>query len=236
VRDIEITSGGTILATVSQSGNAILREYTTDGRILAFHGTFYSQENPFGVALSKSNYAVITGLRQNCVHVLTQKRKPSVRFGSRGKGTHHFTSPYYITVNNKDEIVVADTGNHRVKVHKLDGSFIHAFGKHGSKQGELFYPMGICVDKYDNIYVADANNYRVQAFSPDGEFLGYPVKDTFEYGIDVKPANVRFSEDNVLMVVLSGSKFCQIHTYLWDVEKHKPRPKSSYLDLFLCCK
>jgi hypothetical protein len=66
---------------------------------------------------------------------------------------HHFTSPYYVTVNNKDEIVVADTGNHRVKVHKLDGSFIHAFGKHGSKQGELFYPMGICVDKYDNIYV-----------------------------------------------------------------------------------
>lgn len=236
VRDIEITHGGTLLVAVSRSGNAILREYTTDGRLLALHGSFYSQENPFGVGVSKSNYAVVTGLRQNCVHVLTDKRKPSVRFGSRGRGIHHFMSPYHVTVNNKEEIVVADTGNNRIKIHKLDGDFILAFGKHGSKPGELFYPMGVCVDKYDNIFVADANNYRVQAFSREGECLGYPVKNTYEYGIDVKPVNVKFSEDNVLLVILRGSKFCQIHTYLWDVEKYKPVPKSSCLDLFSCCK
>lgn len=236
VRDIAVTHGGTILVAVSRSGNAILREYTIDGRLLANHGTFYNQENPFGVTLSKNNYAVVTGLRQNCVHVLTDKRKPSVRFGSRGRGVNHFLSPYYVTMNNQDEIVIADSGNHRVKIHKLDGTFIHAFGTQGSKPGELFYPMGVCVDRFDNIYVADANNYRVQAFSRKGESLGFPVKDTYEYGMDVKPVNIVFSEDNVLLVVLRGTKFCQIHTYLWNVDKYKPIPKRGLLDRILCCK
>lgn len=236
VRDIAVTQGGTVLVAVSGAGSTILKEYTIDGRLIANHGTFYSQENPYGVCVSKNNLAIVTGLRQNCIHVLTDRRKPSVRFGSRGRGVNHFMSPYHVTLNNRDDIVVSDCGNHRIKMHTLDGTFVHAFGKQGSKPGELFYPMGVCVDRYDNIYVADANNYRVQAFSKDGHCLGFPVKDTFEYGIDVKPVNVKFSEDNVLLVVLRGSNFCQIHTYLWDVGKYRPIPRSPWYNSLSCCK
>lgn len=235
VRDIAITKAGTVLAAVSQANKAILREYTVEGRLLASFGSHYSQENPFGVALSRNNLAVVTSLRQNCVHVLTEHRKQSLKFGSRGRGMNHFISPFYVAMTNNDEIIVSDSGNHRIKVHKLDGTLVTSFGMQGSKPGQLFYPMGLCVDKYDNIYVADANNYRVQAFSKTGECIGIPVKNTYEYGIDVKPINVQFSSDNVLIVVLRGSKFCQIHTYMWNTDKFKPVSKSVWDNVFPCC-
>ncbi|KAL4229940.1 zinc ion binding [Mactra antiquata] len=235
IRDIAVTKGGTILVAVSQAGNAILREYTTEGRLLASHGSFYSQENPYGVTLTRKNLAVVTGLRQNCIHVFTQHRKLSQRFGTRGRGRNHFISPYHGTMTTNDDIVVADSGNHRIKIHKLNGELLTEFGKHGTKPGQLFYPMGVCVDKYDNIYVADANNYRVQAFSKTGECLGMPVRNTYEYGMDVKPVNVEFSSDNVLLVILRGSKFCQVHAYMWNIEAYKPVLKSTWKELFFCC-
>ncbi|XP_052791496.1 tripartite motif-containing protein 2-like [Mya arenaria] len=235
VRDVAVTRGGTLLVTVSKAGNSLLREYTVEGRIIANYGTFYSQENPFGIAISRQGNPVVTGIRQNCVHVLTSQYKPSIRFGSKGRGASHFTSPFFVTLSSQDEVIVSDCGNHRIKVHKLDGTFVRAFGKQGTKPGQLFYPMGVCVDKYDNIYVADANNFRVQVFSRDGEPLAVPVKNTYEYGIDVKPVNVVFCKENVLLVLLRGSKFCEIQSYLCDVEKLKPLQKHSWTDL-LCCK
>lgn len=235
VRDIAFTRGGTLLVAVSKAGNSILHEYTVDGRLVAEHGSFYSYEHPFGVTITSGNQPVITGLRQNSVHVLTTRYKPSVRFGSRGRGANHFTSPYFVSTNSKDDIIVSDCGNNRIKIHKADGSFIRCFGKHGNRAGELFYPMGTCVDKYDNIYVADANNYRVQVFSPFGDTLGVPVKNTYEYGIDVKPVNVAFSQQNVLLVVLRGSKYCQVHAYVCDTERYKPLETRSLFQLCVCC-
>ena len=235
VRDLAVTRGGTLLVTVSQDDNSLLREYTTEGKIISRYGNFYSQEHPFGLTITKTGRPVVTGLRQNCVHVLTSQYKPSVRFGSRGRGMTHFSVPYYVTMTAREEIVVSDCGNHRIKIHSVDGTFLKIIGRQGSMPGELFYPMGVCVDKYDNIYVADANNYRVQAFSHEGECLGFPVKDTFEYGIDVKPVNVTFFKDNVLLVVLRGSTFCEIHAYFCDIERNKPVQQESWTDL-CCCK
>ena len=236
IRDVAMTRGGTILVTVSKSNSHLLREYSVDGRFIAGYGSFYQHENPFGVTVTSKDQPVVTGLRQNTVHVLTQRRKPSVRFGSRGRGATHFTVPYYVTTNPDDEIIVSDTGNHRIKVHKLDGSFVRMFGSQGTKPGELFYPMGICTDMYGNIYVADANNFRVQAFTFDGCNLGFPVKDTYEYGMDVKPISVQFLGDKTLLVVLRGSSFCQVHSYFWDVNRFPARKatKAWYKEL-LCC-
>lgn len=236
IRDIVVTSGGTLLVTVSKSGNSILREYSIEGRLLAAYGSFYSHEHPFGLSITSTNQPVITGLRQNCVHILTSQYKPSIRFGSRGRGANHFTSPYFVTVNKSDEIIVSDCGNNRIKVHRPDGSFHRSFGQQGNRPGELFYPMGLCIDKYDNIYVADANNYRVQIFSSDGVSVGIPIKDTYEYGIDVKPVNVAFSRDKVLLVLLRGSKYCQVHAYLCDVNRYKPIESSKWWNYFVCCK
>lgn len=234
VRDLAVTRGGTLLLAVSNAGNSLLREYTIHGELLASYGSFYGQENPFGIALTSRNQAVVTSLRQNCVHMLNTRFKPSVRFGSKGRGSTHFSMPYYVAINDDDELVIADSGNHRIKIHKLDGTFVREIGKQGSKVGELFYPMGLCTDRYKNVFVADANNFRVQVFSATGIFLGTPVKDTFEYGLDVKPVNVALLRDDVLLVMLRGSRFCEIQSYIIDSEKYAPKKSPNSTDCFCC--
>ncbi|KAK3597485.1 hypothetical protein CHS0354_041906 [Potamilus streckersoni] len=235
IRDVEVTPEGTILTTVSRAGSALLREYSIDGRLVASHGSFYKYENPFGIVITRTGVCIVTSLQKNCVHVLTNKKKHSITFGSRGCGPNHFNSPYYVTTNMRDDIIVSDTGNNRIKVHRSDGTFVQSFGNQGSSDGKLFYPMGVCTDKNCNIYVADANNYRVQMFSPEGSYIASPVIKTYEYGIDVKPVHVAFIHDDILIVALRGTRFSEIHAYLWDCNKFKPKEDNSCLNCLPCC-
>ena len=236
IRDVAITGNGNILLSVSRAGSAILREYKIDGTLLASYGSFHKYENPFGLTITSRGKVIITSLQYNTINVFTERKKPSTKFGSRGCGPNHFMLPYYTTVNSRDDIIVTDSGNHRIKVHKNDGSIERTFGGQGSKKGELFYPMGVCTDMYDNIYVADANNFRVQMFSSSGEYLACPVSDTFEFGIDVKPVNVLVVKKK-LFVSFRGTKFAEIHEYLWDAAPYRASIQSNKSSgLFCCCK
>lgn len=215
IRDVCVTRFGTILVSVSRCGSAILREYDFGGKLIGQYGSFYKYDNPFGITITNREKILITSLQNNCIHVFTERKKPSIKFGSRGSGPNHFVLPYYVAVNSRDDIIVADSGNHRIKLHKNDGSFISSFGVQGSKDGQLFYPMGICVDRHDNIYVADANNFRVQMFSQEGVYLATPLRDTHRFGMDVKPTNVVIHNQQ-LIVALRGTKFAELHVYGWD--------------------
>ncbi|XP_061189387.1 tripartite motif-containing protein 2-like [Saccostrea echinata] len=214
IRDIAVTAQGSILLTVSRAGSAIMREYGHEGNVIASHGSFYKFENPFGICISRMGKVIISSLQHSNIHIFTERKKPSTKFGSRGSGPNHFMVPYYVAVNSRDDIVVSDSGNHRVKIHKNDGTILHIFGKQGSQNGEFFYPQGVFVDKYDNIYVADANNFRVQVFSPEGEYLSTPVENTYEFGVDVKPTNVIIVE-NSLVVALRGTRVSLLQIYDW---------------------
>ena len=61
-------------------------------------------------------------------------------FGSLGPAPGQFNSPHGFCLGFDDEIVVADTNNHRIQVMSKAGVAIHHFGKPGKGDGELFYP------------------------------------------------------------------------------------------------
>ncbi|KAK6172339.1 hypothetical protein SNE40_016019 [Patella caerulea] len=220
IRDVCVTAQGTLLLSVSRSGSALLREYHSDGRLVGVYGSHYHYENPYGVAMDSMQRVVVTSLEKNMIHLLTEQKRPSINFGSKGSGPNHFFQPYFVTVNGRDDVVVSDSGNHRIKVHGLNGQLKLIIGGQGHREGQFFYPLGLCVDKWDNIYVADSNNYRVQVFSPEGQFLSSPVKKTFQYGADVKPTNIALFGDNKMVVALRGSKFCQINIYQFQLSAH----------------
>ena len=54
-------------------------------------------------------------------------------------------------MNERDEMAVTDTGNHRVQV----------FSRNGDKQGKLTRPRGEAFDKNNNIIVVDTLNSLV---------------------------------------------------------------------------
>ncbi|OWF41307.1 tripartite motif-containing protein 2-like [Mizuhopecten yessoensis] len=234
IRDISVTRSGSVLVSVSRAGSAILREYGFDGRLMASYGSYHKYENPFGVKVARTGKVLITSLQFNTLNVFTDRKRPSIKFGSRGKGPNHFLLPYYVTVNSRDDIIISDSGNHRIKVHKNDGTILHCFGTQGSKDGELFYPMGVCTDTNENIYVADANNFRVQMFSQKGEYLSTPIANTYELGVDVKPINVLYVRDK-LFVSFRGTKFAEVHVYHWDVSGYKAPVKKKKNSVFASC-
>ena len=98
--------------------------------------------------------------------------KPVLSFGEEGLGDGMFQHPLGVAVTDKDEIVVADCGNHRVQVFDSNGTFLRSFGHKGGNAGEFNRPFAIATDKDRNIFVADRFNNRVHIFSGEGRHLG----------------------------------------------------------------
>jgi tripartite motif-containing protein 2/3 len=70
-----------------------------------------------------------------------------------------------------DKIVVADTGNHRIKIFYMDGRKIHEFGSLGRDRGQFRSAEVVAVDTSGCILVGDGGNARVQIFGPDGTLV-----------------------------------------------------------------
>ena len=98
--------------------------------------------------------------------------KPVLSFGKEGSGDGMFKYPKGVAVSDKDEIVVADSNNHRVQVFDSNGTFFRLFGQDGVNAEEFKYPIGIAINKDRNIFVADSNNRRIQILSWEGRHLG----------------------------------------------------------------
>jgi streptogramin lyase len=79
-----------------------------------------------------------------------------------------FRSPSAVTVDNRGNVYVADTGNNRIVELSPKGHLLRVLGTTGSGPGELRHPSGLAVDRLRNVYVADTGNNRFQIFPPNG--------------------------------------------------------------------
>ncbi len=87
-----------------------------------------------------------------------------------------FFGPRAVAVS-RDELYVVDTGNERIQVFGIDGTFKRVWGGYGHGPGQLIEPGGIAIGPDGLIYVADAGNARISIFTPAGEPLAqWPVK------------------------------------------------------------
>ncbi len=100
-------------------------------------------------------------------------QKPKIHFGSKGSAYGELNHPCGIAVDKKSgNIIVADTGNHRIQVFDCKGNFLRAFGSKGIQTGQFGSPCGVAVDKQSgNIIVADTDNSRIQVFDSNGVFV-----------------------------------------------------------------
>ena len=138
--------------------------------------------------------------------------RPVLSFGQQGSSAGVFSRPWGVAMNEKNEIVVTETGSHRIQVFSSNGTHLRSFGGKGIKQGEFDWPAGIGFHN-DNIMVADGNNHRVQLFSGQGEYLSqfggegnldHQLKDPFGLSID---------SDGNIIVADTGNKLIKIFSY-----------------------
>ena len=104
------------------------------------------------------------------VKVKPRQYRLVLTFGQQGADAGMLTHPWGVAVNERNEIAVTDTGNHRCQVFSSDGSYLRSFGRKGDKQGEFNFPSGIAFDKNCNIIVVDSRNQRLQLFSELGDY------------------------------------------------------------------
>ena len=74
-----------------------------------------------------------------------QKMIYHCKFGEFGILEGQFTEPSGVAVTEENEIIVADTNNHRIQVFDKEGNFQFQFGEVGKRDGQLLYPNRVAV-------------------------------------------------------------------------------------------
>ena len=101
-----------------------------------------------------------------------QKMIYHCKFGEFGILGGQFTEPSGVAVTPDNEIVVADTNNHRIQVFDREGNFKFQFGEVGKREGQLLYPNRVAVVAAtgDLVVTERAPTHQVR-MSPESFFL-----------------------------------------------------------------
>ncbi|XP_015779064.1 PREDICTED: E3 ubiquitin-protein ligase TRIM71-like isoform X1 [Acropora digitifera] len=139
----------------------------------------------------------------------TRLFKPVLSFGNRGSAQLNY--PRGIAVNDKDEIAVADSDNHRIQIFRSDGTHLRSFGREGNLQGEFNHPRGItCYN--NNIIVSDSGNNRIQIFDDQGHYIDrFGVKGKLSHQLD-SPLGLSIDSDGNIIVADYNNKSIKIFT------------------------
>jgi tripartite motif-containing protein 2/3 len=96
------------------------------------------------------------------------------KFGTLGSGKAQFNSPHGFCLGIDEEIIVADTNNHRIQIFDKNGEYKYSFGSPGKEEGQLWYPRKVTVMRDSGKFVVcDRGNERsrMQIFNKNGHFM-----------------------------------------------------------------
>ncbi|XP_022222635.2 B-box type zinc finger protein ncl-1-like [Drosophila obscura] len=96
------------------------------------------------------------------------------KFGSLGSGKEQLNLPHGFCLGRHEEIIVADTNNHRIAVFDKMGGLQFQFGDTGKQNGQLYYPRKVAVSQRNgNFVVCDrgSERSRMQIFTQCGTFM-----------------------------------------------------------------
>lgn len=95
------------------------------------------------------------------------------KFGEFGVMEGQFTEPSGVAVNAQNDIIVADTNNHRIQIFDKEGRYKFHFGECGKRDGQLLYPNRVAVHRAtgDVIVTERSPTHQIQVYNQYGQFL-----------------------------------------------------------------
>ncbi|CAI8030599.1 E3 ubiquitin-protein ligase TRIM71 [Geodia barretti] len=112
-----------------------------------------------------------------------------IAFGRYGASNGEFDSDASdIEIDAEGNVLIADTGNHRVVKFNADGKFILKFGVKGRGEGEFVKPIAVVALATGEILVKDKSQFKRFLGSPLANFLdvvspsGQGLADTYSTG------------------------------------------------------
>ncbi len=170
-----------VVTTFAGSGNY----GTTDG-----FGTSATFGNPTGIEMDGSGNLFIADHLTHIIRKIDPSGNVSTFAGMAytagaidGIGSNAlFYRPYGLTVDNQENVIVADEWNHRIRkitpqgqVSTIAGNGVIGYNDGSGSLSSFNYPWDITVDSLDNIYVADGFNQVIRKLEPS---ISVPVTYT----------------------------------------------------------
>ena len=123
--------------------------------------------NPWGVAFNHVGEIVVSA--GYCVSVLNGTRIRS--FGTAGSRLGQFLYPMCVAVDDDGNILVADSGNHRIQKFTNDGQFLASVGTKGTGPLQFDCPMDIAFNtRNKKVCVVENWNHRIQLLNSNLTF------------------------------------------------------------------
>jgi sugar lactone lactonase YvrE len=179
--------------TIADYGNHRVRKITPEGTVSTLAGSGIAGfadgagataefNYPTGVAVDGEGSIIIADYSNHRVRKITPDGTVSTLAGSGIAGfadgagaASQFSSPIGVAVDGEGSIIIADSGNHRVRkitpdgtVSTLAGSGSAGFADGAGAAAQFSSPIGVAVDDEGSIIIADYNNKRVRKITPDG--------------------------------------------------------------------
>jgi len=187
---------------VTDSGNARVQKFTSDGQFLKTWGVSGTDngefKKPTGIATYENNVYVVDS-EQSRIQVFDSTGKFLQSWGKSGSEQGEFFYPQGISISNDGVVYVADTKNHRIQQFTTDGEFLSSFGIFGPGDGRLRTPVDVALGE-NYVYVSDPGNSKIEKYTYEGisvasfdyNYGGYPVRPS---GLIVDPdGNVYFTD------------------------------------------
>ena len=213
-RNLVVADDGRIF--VADSGNHQIKLFSADGTLLqtiGSQGEAQGQLNePWGITILGEHLFVADTWNFRIVKY-TLDGELVATYGTGGNPTDGvggellFFGPRDLAVSADGNLLITDTGNHRVQVMTPDGVFVTQFGKQGFELAQFSEPTSLDVSANGTLYIAEAWARRVQRFSAD-----YLPIDTFNVSawkgnsIDNKPYIALDRSDRVFISDPEGNQ------------------------------
>ncbi len=175
-RNVEIGPDGLIY--VADSANHRIQVFDRDGQFVrgwGSSGTEPGQFNePWGLA-ADDEHLYVADTWNHRIQKFTLDGELVATFGQSGSpgaddptgGLGLFFGPRDVELVGEDQLLVTDTGNHRLQLLTRDGQFVRAIGSFGIQLGQFNEPVGLAAGPDGTIYVADTWNGRIQRLTAD---------------------------------------------------------------------
>jgi len=136
---------------------------------------------------------------------------PLRQIGSSGKGEMQFNFPLGMVRNERGDLYIADSKNHRIQCLDCEGKPLFHFGSKGKEEGQFLDPSHLAFDACNQrIFVADTLNHRIQVFGLDGSFHFSFGSEGFEDGHFRAPQGVAISLKGEVFVCDSLNQRVQV--------------------------
>jgi streptogramin lyase len=154
----------------TDNGNHVVREFSSDGKLLATIGEVDSPgagpahfRSPDDIVISSKGELFIADSGNGRIVHLSHNGKFIAEWGSKGAGKSEFKTAHGLAIDQDDRIYVADRGNDRVQVFQPDGKLVAIWSGFGN-------PFGLLVVGKE-LLVTDGDANKITHLDKDGKIV-----------------------------------------------------------------